>query len=255
MLAVVEVPQRTLPDDADARPRRGRDREARATSARWRAPPTPPAPTRCSSPTREPTRGTRTRSARRPAPSSRCRSSRRRSTSSRAAAAEDRRRRRRADPLHRRRPDARRPRCIVGAEDEGLTRAGATSPTCRSRSRCTAHRRQPERVDRRRRPALRDAAPTWLTDRPRETTSYAHARRSATASSRTPLLSSRTLGARLKCELFQRTGSFKSRGALNKMQQPHRRGEAARRDRDQRRQPRAGRRVRRRAKRTSTRSS
>jgi threonine dehydratase len=34
---------------------------------------------------------------------------------------------------------------------------------------------------------------------------------------RTPMLSSRTLGARMKCELFQRTGSFKSRGALNRM--------------------------------------
>jgi threonine dehydratase len=34
---------------------------------------------------------------------------------------------------------------------------------------------------------------------------------------RTPILSSRTLGARLKCELFQRTGSFKSRGALVKL--------------------------------------
>src|SRR5258708_4827078 len=34
---------------------------------------------------------------------------------------------------------------------------------------------------------------------------------------RTPPLSSRTLGARLKCELFQRTGSFKARGALNKI--------------------------------------
>ncbi len=34
---------------------------------------------------------------------------------------------------------------------------------------------------------------------------------------RTPMLPSRTLGARLKCELFQRTGSFKSRGALNKL--------------------------------------
>jgi len=34
---------------------------------------------------------------------------------------------------------------------------------------------------------------------------------------RTPMLSSRTLGARLKCELFQRTGSFKPRGALNKL--------------------------------------
>jgi threonine dehydratase len=34
---------------------------------------------------------------------------------------------------------------------------------------------------------------------------------------RTPILSSRTLGAQLKCELFQRTGSFKPRGALNKL--------------------------------------
>jgi threonine dehydratase len=34
---------------------------------------------------------------------------------------------------------------------------------------------------------------------------------------RTPMLSSRNLGAHLKCELFQRTGSFKPRGALNKV--------------------------------------
>jgi len=34
---------------------------------------------------------------------------------------------------------------------------------------------------------------------------------------RTPLLGSRTLGASLKCELFQRTGSFKSRGAIAKL--------------------------------------
>jgi threonine dehydratase len=34
---------------------------------------------------------------------------------------------------------------------------------------------------------------------------------------RTPMLSNRTIGARLKAELFQRTGSFKSRGALNKI--------------------------------------
>jgi len=34
---------------------------------------------------------------------------------------------------------------------------------------------------------------------------------------RTPVMSSRTIGARLKCELFQRTGSFKVRGALNKL--------------------------------------
>jgi threonine dehydratase len=34
---------------------------------------------------------------------------------------------------------------------------------------------------------------------------------------RTPTLGSRALGARLKCELFQRTGSFKARGALTKL--------------------------------------
>src|SRR5438445_7015584 len=34
---------------------------------------------------------------------------------------------------------------------------------------------------------------------------------------RTPTLTSGQLGAHLKCELFQRTGSFKSRGALNKL--------------------------------------
>jgi threonine dehydratase len=34
---------------------------------------------------------------------------------------------------------------------------------------------------------------------------------------RTPTLTSRTLKAKLKCELFQRTGSFKARGALNKI--------------------------------------
>ncbi len=34
---------------------------------------------------------------------------------------------------------------------------------------------------------------------------------------RTPMFASRTLGARLKCELFQRTGSFKPRGAINKL--------------------------------------
>jgi threonine dehydratase len=34
---------------------------------------------------------------------------------------------------------------------------------------------------------------------------------------RTPMLASSTIGARLKAELFQRTGSFKPRGALNKI--------------------------------------
>jgi threonine dehydratase len=33
----------------------------------------------------------------------------------------------------------------------------------------------------------------------------------------TPLLANSTLGARLKCELFQKTGSFKSRGAVTKI--------------------------------------
>ena len=49
-----------------------------ATSARWRALPTPREWTRCSSPARTSIRGTRTRSVRRRAPCSRCRSSRRR---------------------------------------------------------------------------------------------------------------------------------------------------------------------------------
>ena len=35
--------------------------------------------------------------------------------------------------------------------------------------------------------------------------------------SRTPILGSRTFGVRLKCELLQRTGSFKARGAMNKL--------------------------------------
>ena len=62
---------------------------------------------------------------------------------------------------------------------------------------------------------------------------------------RTPMLASRQLGARLKCELFQRTGSFKSRGALNRLSTLTRGGEGARRDRDLGRQPRPGGRVRR----------
>ncbi len=63
---------------------------------------------------------------------------------------------------------------------------------------------------------------------------------------RTPLLTSRTIGARLKCELFQRTGSFKARGALNRISSLSSEEREARRDRDQRRQPRPGSRVRRR---------
>ena len=59
---------------------------------------------------------------------------------------------------------------------------------------------------------------------------------------------SRTLGARLKCELFQRTGSFKVARRAEQDQLAVRRGEAERRDRDQRRQPRPGGRVRRRCR-------
>ena len=74
-------------------------------------------------------------------------------------------------------------------------------------------RRQPERRHRRRDPPLRGGAAAWLS---RDDVLRARAiveRHLA----RTPMLSSRTLGARLKCELFQRTGSFKSRGALVKL--------------------------------------
>ena len=52
---------------------------------------------------------------------------------------------------------------------------------------------------------------------------------------RTPLQSSRTLGARLKCELFQRTGSFKVARRAEQDQLSLRGGEAQRCDRDQRR--------------------
>ena len=72
---------------------------------------------------------------------------------------------------------------------------------------------------------------------------------------RTPLLASRTLGARLKCELFQRTGSFKARGAINKLASLERGGARARRDRDLGRKPRPGGRLRRGRARRSTRSS
>ncbi len=62
-------------------------------------------------------------------------------------------------------------------------------------------------------PPLRGGAPACLA----ATTSSAPARSSSATCARTPLLSSRTLGARLKCELFQRTGSFKARGAIAKL--------------------------------------
>ena len=94
------------------------------------------------------------------------------------------------------------------------TSAGAPRPTSQvsipMRGRA---RRQPQRRDRRRDPALRGGAPAWLA----ATTSSAPARSIGDRLPRTPMLASRTLGARLKCELFQRTGSFKPRGALNKL--------------------------------------
>ena len=77
-----------------------------------------------------------------------------------------------------------------------------------------ANRRQPQRRHRRGDPALRGGAPAWLSrddvlraraDDRRPPAAHADASRRARS------------GARLKCELFQRTGSFKSRGALNKL--------------------------------------
>ena len=76
---------------------------------------------------------------------------------------------------------------------------------------------------------------------------------------RTPLLRSATLSeelgidARFKAELFQRTGSFKVRGALNRLVAADRRGEAARSDLDLGRESRAGASPGRRARRASTR--
>ena len=59
---------------------------------------------------------------------------------------------------------------------------------------------------------------------------------------RTPTFSSRSLGPGryLKAELFQRTGSFKARGALNRVRALTRRGARARRDQRLGRKPRAG---------------
>ena len=71
---------------------------------------------------------------------------------------------------------------------------------------------------------------------------------------RTPMFSSRQLGERiggsvhLKAELFQRTGSFKIRGVLAKLATLTAGGEGPRRDRHLRRQPRAGARLRGRAR-------
>ena len=109
---------------------------------------------------------------------------------------------------------------VVGAEDDGPRRRVARG--CR---RSASRSRSPR------------AAPTASTPRPQPRS--CSSRRCASVVdrddvlrarpvvarhlARTPMLSSRTLGARLKCELFQRTGSFKSRGALNKLATPERR--------------------------------
>ena len=128
-------------------------------------------------------------------------------------------------------------------------RAASAAPGSRPPTRSVSipvaagERRQPQRRRRRGDPALRGGAAAWLA----ATTSSARGRSSSATCARTPLLSSRTLGARLKCELFQRTGSFKPRGAINKLASLDRRGRTgARRDRDLGRQPRPGGRLRRR---------
>ena len=232
---------------------------SRATSARWRARRTPPAPTRSSSPRRnsdpvEPERDPRVDRRRLHAAGRRGDAS----TTSRRSRTEDRRGRRRRAARYTDADFTGPTAILVGAEDDGLDDALARrSPTWRSRSRCDgtsadslnaappprscSSRRCASVATRRRRPA---------------TTSTARARPSATASPRTPMLSSRTLGARLKCELFQRTGSFKAARRAEQAQQPHAREEKEpRRDRDLRRQPRAGDGVRRGRPRASTRSS
>ena len=147
--------------------------------------------------------------------------------------------RRRTDALQRRRPDARRRRSSSAPRTRASTSAGALPPTSPSRSRCAV------------------ARPTASTPRPPRRSSSS--RRCASVVSRddvfraretirdrlprTPMLTSRQLGARLKCELFQRTGSFKTRGALNRLSTMTAEEKAARRDRDLGRQPRAGRRL------------
>ena len=154
--------------------------------------------------------------------------------------------------LHRRRPRA---------PDRDRRRRRGRGPR-----RALARRRRPQPSRSRSRPA----APTASTPRPPPRSSSS--RRCASVVSRDDVLRARDrsssatssarrcsrrapLGARLKCELFQRTGSFKPRGALNRLASADGRGEAARRDRDLGRQPRAGGRLRRRARTASTRSS
>ena len=228
VLAVFEIPQR---DAARATRRSSSSRSGSrspATSVRWRAPRTRPAPTRCSSPTpnADPWNPNAIRAStgavftlpiveatldevralplQKSPPSSAPR------------------------PLHRRRPDTGRPRFVVGAEDDGLDARWRDAADVQVAIPMNARdRRQPERGDQRRGPPLRGGAPAWLT-RHRPTRDDVERARATIGDRlpRTPLLSSRTIGARLKCELFQRTGSFKPRGALNKISNLTRRREA-----------------------------
>ena len=253
VLAVVEAPERELPRDGSLYLVAVGDREARATSARWRARPTPPAPTLSSSPRRRPIPGTRTRSAHRPARSSRCRSSRRRSTRcARSGVAARRGGRPRADDVHRRRPHARRARSRRRRGRRASDERWLDAADLRSRSRSRPHGdRQPQHGDRGCDPPLRSGAPAWLPRRRPPRTRDDRRPPAAHADA----LASRTLGARLKCELFQRTGSFKARGALNKLSALTAEERAPRRDHDLGRQPRAGRRLGRRREAASTRWS
>ena len=215
VIAVVEAPHRELPAGREPLPRRRRRSRSRATSARWRARPRPPAPTRSSSPRGRPTPGTRTRSAPRPARCSRLPVVE--ATLDEVAAP-----RRRARRGRRRRADAATPTPTSTAPDGARRRRRRQGPAA-----AVARRRRPHGLD----PARARAAPTASTRRPpprssssRRCGSVVDARRRPPRArgdrrrlARTPTLDSRTLGARLKCELFQRTGSFKARGALNKL--------------------------------------
>ena len=155
------------------------------------------------------------------------------------------RRRRRADsPYTRGRPDALRSRSWSAPR----TRA---SPA-RWREAADSARLDPDRApasvdslnaaDAAGDPALRGGAAAWLAAttslraRPVVERLPARGRRSSPRARSAP---------GLKCELFQRTGSFKSRGAINKLSEPRRGRAGARRDRDLGRQPRPGGRLRR----------
>ena len=185
VLAVVEAPRPRASARRHALPRRGRDREARqprrdgalGRGGRRRRARRRRGAGRRLEPERDPRLDRRRVHAARRRGDARRRARRSASASSRRSSV----RRRAYTDADLTAPTA----LVVGAEDEGLDerwRAAADLAVAIPRPR--PHHRQPQRRDRRRDPALRGGAPAWLT----ATTSSAPARRSATASPRTPML-------------------------------------------------------------------